>query len=164
MCINFPDSHVISSDNLQNQMQGNLWYWFWFSTFLCTTSRATAPRAYFYAIFSLIFITITQWYPWYLIGYVSILRSFCLSFFSVWLCVGDCGFFFLLGVGVGTVCRRELYKGVVGCCLGEEAGVLWMVIPFGGCLCYSGPCSSSLALVCFYEIVKGVWRKRVSLS
>ncbi|KEH34270.1 transmembrane protein, putative [Medicago truncatula] len=32
-------------------------------------------------------------------------------------------------------------------CHREEAGVLWVVIHLGGCLCYSGPCSSSLALV-----------------
>jgi len=31
---------------------------------------------------------------------------------------------------------------------------LWAVISFGGCLCYSGPCSSSLALVCFLVVVK----------
>jgi hypothetical protein len=27
-------------------------------------------------------------------------------------------------------------------------------ISFGGCLCYSGPCSSSLALVCDFGVVK----------
>ncbi|RHN66562.1 hypothetical protein MtrunA17_Chr3g0092511 [Medicago truncatula] len=32
-------------------------------------------------------------------------------------------------------------------CRREETGVLWEVIHLGGCLCYSGPYSSSLALV-----------------
>jgi len=39
-------------------------------------------------------------------------------------------------------------------CLGEEAGVLWVVILLGGCLCYSSHCSSSLALVCVFWVVK----------
>jgi len=38
------------------------------------------------------------------------------------------------------------------CCLGEEAGFVG-VISSRGSLCYSGPCSSSLALVCVFGVV-----------
>jgi len=54
-----------------------------------------------------------------------------------------------------TVCSffREFYYGVVGVVVGEEVGVckvLVGVISFGSNLCYTGPCSSSLALGCTF--------------
>lgn len=75
---------------------------------------------------------------------------------GLWDCLGEvwmdsCGFF-----GLGLVSERFADGSYIrgwrvftcgGWCLLE-------VISFGGSICYSGPCSSSLALVCDFWVVK----------
>ncbi|AES98444.1 transmembrane protein, putative [Medicago truncatula] len=77
---------------------------------------------------------------------------------SSWDCLGEVWI-----SGVGTDCVRELYKGVTGVVLGEEAGVGWgdflwkqpllhgsMFVVTSSCLCFLGGLG-----------VYGVWRMRV---
>jgi len=111
---------------------------------------------------SVIFLIVLLMYSvvWWCCGGVSVEVMVVALHGSSWDCLGEVWI-----SGVGTNCVRELYKGVAGVVLGEEAGAGWgdflwkqpllhgsMFVVTSSCLCFLGG-------LCVY----GVWRVRVPL-